>query len=231
MNILALIPARGGSKRVPGKNSKPLDGIPLIGWTIRAAQESGVCTSIEVSTDDGEIAEIAKRFGIDVPYLRPASLATDTASSVDVALHALDIYEQTHKLVDGLLLLQPTSPLRTAETIRQGVDLFGKHKGMHPVISVSPASCHPSWCFRITSSSMDPFLGWENRGKRSQDLDQAYMLNGALYLISPNRLRQERSFLTRDTIPLVMDNLEEAIDIDTLNDWNQADLALKNRYK
>jgi CMP-N,N'-diacetyllegionaminic acid synthase len=229
MNILALIPARGGSKRIPGKNIKLLCGLPMIAWSIRAAKESGACTEIRVSTDDRAIADVAIKFGAMVPNLRPQELSTDTAGSVEVAIHELDIYESTHGAVDGLLLLQPTSPLRTAETIKRGVQLFLEHKGMHPVTSVSPASSHPAWCFRITSTGLDPFLGWENIGKRSQDLEPAYMLNGAIYLITPSRLRQERSFLTRDTLPLVMENSDEAIDIDTPDDWKLAQSTLSNR--
>ena len=226
MKILALIPARGGSKRVPGKNIKNLGGLPLIAWTLRAAHDSGVCAAVVVSTDDEAIAAVAREHGADVPGLRPAELATDTAGSVDVALQALDGYEAEHGPVDGLLLLQPTSPFRSADTIRRGAALFAENHGRQPVVSVSPAENHPAWCFRTTPGGMEPFLGWDAINRRSQDLEPAWALNGALYLIAPTRLRQERSFLTPDTRPLVMDDPDEAIDIDTPEDWALAEARL-----
>lgn len=227
MKILALIPARGGSKRLPGKNIRPLGGRPLIGWTIHAAQESGCCTNIVVSTDDPDIAQCARDHGVSVPHLRPAELATDTASSLDMALHVLDDYERQHGPVEGLLLLQPTSPFRKATTISQGVNLFSKAGGNKPVVSVSPATNHPSWCFRSTGESMQPFLGWDAIGQRSQDLEPAWTINGALYIISPERLRSDQSFLTLDTLPLHMNDPIESIDIDTPFDWAMAETALK----
>lgn len=226
MRLLALIPARGGSKRVPGKNIKNLGGLPLIAWTLRAAHDSGVCGAVVVSTDDEAIAAVAREHGADVPGLRPAELASDTAGSVDVALHALDRYEAAHGPVDGLLLLQPTSPFRTADTIRRGAALFAKTHGRRSVVSVSPAPSHPAWCFRTTPDGMEPFLGWEAINHRSQDLEPAWALNGALYLISPARLREVRRFLTPDTLPLVMDDPREAIDIDTPEDWARAEARL-----
>ncbi len=226
MKILALIPARGGSKRLPGKNVKALGGLPLIAWSIRAARESGVCDEVMVSTDDPLIAELAVRHGAFVPGLRPAELASDTATSVDVALHALDVYEAQGKPVDGLLLLQPTSPFRTAESIRQAVALFAGGAGRRPVVSLSPAASHPAWCFRTTPEGLSPFLGWEAISKRSQDLEPAWTLNGAIYLVPPERLRAERSFLGAEALPLLMDDPREAIDIDTPADWALAEAAL-----
>ncbi|WP_374241120.1 cytidylyltransferase domain-containing protein [Zoogloea sp.] len=231
MKILTLIPARGGSKRLPGKNIKELGGLPLIAWTLHAARDSSVCAAIVVSTDDEAIAAVAREHGADVPGLRPAALATDTAGSVDVALHALDLYEAGHGPVDGLLLLQPTSPFRTADTIRRGVALFAENHGRQPVVGVSAAPSHPAWCFRTTSDGMEPFLGWDAIGRRSQDLEPAWALNGAFYLIAPARLRQERRFLTPDTRPLMMDDPREAIDIDSPEDWALAEASLSREIR
>lgn len=230
MKILALIPARGGSKRLPGKNIKLLGGIPLIAWTIRAAQDSGCCIDILVSTDDSAIAEVARQHGASIPWLRPAELASDTASSVDMAIHALDAYEMENGTIDGLLLLQPTSPFRSADTIREAVAMFTEGRARHPVVSVSPASTHPAWCFRATDKSMEPFLGWETIGQRSQDLEPAWMLNGAIYLISPIRLRAERTFFTRDVRPLLMDKPGETIDVDTPNDFKFCEAYLSDTH-
>lgn len=229
MKILALIPARGGSKRLPGKNIRPLGGRPLISWTIHAARESGVCSAVVVSTDDEVIADIAREQGAQVPGLRPAELASDTAGSVEVALHALEQYERAHGPVDGLLLLQPTSPFRTSDTIRAAVQKFTESAGRYPIVSVSPVTSHPAWCFRIVDRCIEPFLGWGSMNKRSQDLEPAYVLNGAIYLIAPARLNRERSFLTTDTQALMMLNSSEQIDIDTLGDWEMAENVVAKR--
>lgn len=229
MKILALIPARGGSKRLPGKNIKLLGDQPLIAWTIRAALDSGVCTDVLVSTDDPAIAKVALDYGASVPWIRPAELATDTASSVDVALHAIDRYENENGPIDGLLLLQATSPFRTFDSIRRAVMLYGEGAAQHPVVSVSPASVHPVWCFRRVGDGIEPFLGWENVECRSQDLEPAFMLNGSIYLICPSRLRKERTFLTTDTQPLVLTEEHESIDIDSALDWEKAEVALRTQ--
>lgn len=225
MRILALITARGGSKRVPGKNIRPLGGKPLIAWSVDVAKGIPEICDILVSTDDSAIAEVARAAGALVPWLRPAALATDTASSVDVCLHALDWYEAENGKVDGLLLLQPTSPFRSRATIIQGLELF--HQRQHRlVVSVSPAASHPMWCFKCEGEGMQPFI--ENKGAhlRSQDLPPAYVLNGVLYLISPEDLRERHSFHGDNMVPLVIDDPYESLDIDTEFDWLTAEAAL-----
>lgn len=124
MKLISLIPARQGSKRLPGKNGRILGGKPLIQWTIDLAIKARRFAAVIVSTDCHNLAEIARNSGALVPWLRPAELATDTATSVDVCRHALDWYEETYSAIDGLLLLQPTSPFRRLETIRHAIDLF-----------------------------------------------------------------------------------------------------------
>lgn len=231
MKILGLIPARGGSKRLPGKNIKSLGGTPLIGWTIRAAQESGVCSTIIVSTDDTEIAKISKEQGAEVPSLRPTNLATDTATSVEVALHALELFEAENGPVDALILLQPTSPFRTSETIRRGAALFMKNYGQRSVVAVSPAKSHPGWCLRIKNSEIDPYLGWAEMEKRSQDLDPAWILNGSFYMINPNQLKNEATFINQKTLALEISIESEALDIDTIEDWQMAVEILKHNHQ
>lgn len=227
MKILALIPARGGSKRLPGKNIKSLGGVPLIGWTIRTARASDCFSDVLVSTDDPAIAEVARQQGASVPWLRPAALATDTAASVDVVLHALDAWEAFHGVADAVMLLQPTSPFRSVESIRRAVSLFEDAGGAHPVVSVCPASSHPAWCFRLTSQGLDPFLGWgQVNASRSQDLEPAWMLNGAIYMITPARLKVDRTFIAADTQALVMEDAAESIDVDTAEDFARCEASL-----
>lgn len=226
MKILAVITARGGSKRLPGKNIRPLGGKPLIAWSIDAARASGCCLDVLVSTDDQAIADVAKAYGASVPWLRPAELATDTAGSVDVILHAVDWYEAHRSPLDGVLLLQPTSPFRSDAAIARAVDLFKSQQGRRPVVSVSPASTHPAWTFRVDCAGMSPFLGWDGLGKRSQDLEPAWVLNGSIYLIAPGQLRQDRSFLTATTLPFQMQQTQEALDIDTATDFEMCEWVL-----
>jgi CMP-N,N'-diacetyllegionaminic acid synthase len=225
LRVLALIPARGGSKRLPGKNIRLLDGRPLIVWSADVAKDiSGIC-DILVSTDDTAIAEVARNAGALVPWLRPADLATDTASSVDVALHALNWYEREKGTVDGLLLLQPTSPFRRRETIDRGIRLFFQYN-RRPVIGVSPADSHPMWCYRVVGEAMCPFIGGGEMHLRSQDLPPAYVINGAFYLIAPEDLRKLRSFISDDMLPIIIDEPEEGIDIDTEWDWKMAEAVV-----
>jgi CMP-N,N'-diacetyllegionaminic acid synthase len=148
MRILALITARGGSKRLPGKNICLLGGKPLIVWSINIAKDIPEVVDTLVSTDDKEVAEIAKNADALVPWLRPQELAADTASSVDVCLHALEWYVKEDGTVDGLMLLQPTSPFRNHKSVLQGIKIFSSHQH-RSVNGVSPAETHPMWCFKI----------------------------------------------------------------------------------
>ena len=136
MKILALVTARGGSVRLPGKNLRPLGGKPLINWSIEIAQDIPEICEILVSTDNESIADVSREAGALVPWLRPQELSTNEASSVDVALHALNWYEAEKGIVDGLLLLQPTSPFRTRNTVLNGIALYEK-MDMLPVVGVS----------------------------------------------------------------------------------------------
>lgn len=225
MKILALIPARGGSKRLPGKNIRVLGGKPLIVWSIDVAKGIPEIIDILVSTDDAEIADIASESGALVPWMRPGELATDTAASVAVALHALNWYESEKGLIDGLLLLQPTSPFRSRETVLNGIELFKSHE-QRTVIGVSKTKVHPAWCFKINDAGMVPFIDGVDLQSRSQDLEPAYVVNGAFYLISPDDLRNNHSFYNEHMLPLVLDKPKESIDIDTEWDWRLAETVI-----
>ena len=227
MRILAMITARGGSKRLPGKIIRPLGGKPLIVWSIDVAKGISEICDILVSTDDPDIAEVCKEACAYVPWLRPAELATDTASSVDTAIHALDWYEAEKGPVDGLLLLQPTSPFRTRATVQQGIELFGKH-GHQPVLGVSPTHSHPMWMLKMDGDYLVPFLQEHGFGTRSQDLPPAYVVNGSFYLITPTELRACRSFVGPKTVPLLIEALQEVVDIDTEWDFKMAEFIVAN---
>ena len=221
MKILALITARGGSKRVPGKNIRSLAGKPLVVWSIHAAKDIPEICEILVSTDDPQIAGVCTQHGALVPWLRPAELATDTATSVDVALHALDWYESEKGVVDGLLLLQPTSPFRTKETVAKGIELF-RANSLVPVVGVSLARSHPMWTFKQSGDQLEPYLEEHGFGKRSQELPDAFAANGCLYVISPQLLRLNKSFVGAEVQPVLVASMSESIDIDTEEDWEFA---------
>jgi N-acylneuraminate cytidylyltransferase len=152
-------------------------------------------------------------------------LATDTASSADVALHALEWYAGAHGEVDGLMLLQPTSPFRRRETVLTGIDLFREHQG-RPVVGVSPASSHPFWCYEIKEGVLRPLVDGADTELRSQDLPPAYVVNGVFYLVAPGDLRRAQSFQYPDMAPLIVEDPKESIDIDTEWDWRIAEAAL-----
>jgi CMP-N,N'-diacetyllegionaminic acid synthase len=174
-----------------------------------------------LSTDDDEVAALGKRAGCLVPWMRPSALATDVATSVDVAIHALDWYEGARGLVDGLLLLQPTSPFRRRESVMCGLALFAEDR-TRPVVGVSTAPVHPAHTYRMMGGVLAPFLE-SPADARTQDLGDAYALNGALYLIAPDMLRSRRSFFDSRMAPVIMDAPGEDVDIDTERDWRIAE--------
>ncbi|MEI6839531.1 MAG: acylneuraminate cytidylyltransferase family protein [Alcaligenaceae bacterium] len=216
-----MITARGGSKRLPGKNIRVLGGKPLIAWSIDVAKDIPEICDILVSTDDTAIASVCTEAGALVPWLRPPKLATDIASSVDVALHAIDWYETAKGAVDGILLLQPTSPFRSKKTVLRGIDLF-RENGRNPVLGISPTHAHPMWTLKMDGEFIVPFFQNNGLVTRSQDLPTAYVVNGSFYLISPAELRNNRSFIGLKTTPLIIQSSQEALDIDTEWDWKVA---------
>jgi len=222
MRILALIPARGGSKRLPGKNVRLLGGRPLIVWSIEAAKNIQDICDIVVSTDDPLIKAISLEAGVLAPWLRPAKLATDEATSVDVALHALDWYEAEFGMVDGLLLLQPTSPFRTKETVIKGIELFDK-SNRKSVVGVSQTHSHPMWTLKLENGCLVPFMAEHGFQTRSQDLPKAYVVNGSFYLTTPSNLRTYRSFIGVEAIPLFIESKRDSLDIDTDFDFKLAE--------
>ena len=227
MRILALITARAGSKRVPGKNIRVLGDKPLVVWSIDVVRDiSDICDTL-VSTDDQGIAALCKKAGAYVPWLRPPTLATDTAKSIDVALHALDWYESEKGPVDGVMLLQPTSPFRSRKTVQKGIELFSQSNAP-AVLGVSPVTAHPMWTFNIANNRLVPLMKEHKFDTRSQDLTPAYVVDGSLYLITPRALRDNHSFIVPNAVPIVSSSPQEALDIDTEWDFNLAEYMVKN---
>lgn len=226
MKVLALITARAGSKRLPGKNMLMLGDKPLINWSIDIVKGMPYICDILVSTDDLEISMASSKAGALVPWLRPPELANDTASSVDTVLHGVNWYEETFGLVDGVLLLQPTSPFRKRETILKGIDQFIAN-APSSVVGVSLASTHPFWCIGVEKDGYAiPYISGDGLGMRSQDLPKAYAINGAFYLVQPEILRSTKTLYGKKWIPLIFEGDKEGLDIDTALDWHIAQYFL-----
>ena len=217
MKTLYLIPARGGSKGIPHKNIRPLCGLPLIGYSINVARELADDSDICLSTDDPEIADIARRMGLDVPFLRPDSLATDKSGSYEVMLHALDFYRARGVDYDCLVLLQPTSPMRTAADVRRALDLYTPDIDM--VVTVKEAASNPYYnCFEQDADGFLQISKGDGSYTRRQDAPKAWEYNGAVYVINTASLRQMPlgRFRRRRMCPMPS---ERSIDLDTPLDW------------
>jgi N-acylneuraminate cytidylyltransferase len=216
---LAIIPARGGSKRIPKKNLVKLGDKPLIYHTIAAAKKSEYLNRVIVSTDDEEIAKVSEEFGAEV-VKRPPELATDESPMIDTVFHVIETLKKREGTKIGLIvLLQPSTPLRTNQDIDDAIQLF-KNNECESIISVSDSRESPFWSHIIENKYLIPLLGMDNYYKRSQDLPKTYMENGALYILTPDTLNKYRSFYTPATIPYKMP-FERSIDID-----DQLDLIL-----
>ena len=222
MSILAVIPARGGSKGIPRKNIKPLASKPLIGWTIEAAKQSSCLDRIIVSTEDEEIASVARNLGADVPFMRPTELAADDTPAIDPVLHAISHLPDC----DWVLLLQPTSPLRSAEDI-DGIWQFCQERGALSAVSVCEVEKHPYWMYQFNAAQrLEPFIKGRPDVTRRQDLLSAYALNGALYLAKTDWLLQRQDFIGPETLGYVMPP-ERSVDLDTPQDWRWVEFLIE----
>lgn len=213
--VLAIIPARGGSKGLPRKNVLPVSGKPLIAWTIEAAKRASCISRLVLSSDDQEIIETAKGYGCEVPFVRPAALATDTASTMDVVLHALSEVQGC----EFVMLLQPTSPLRSAQDIDAAFQLM-TDRGADTCVSVCPVDESPYWMYRCGDSKrLEPVLPANEFATRRQDLPPIFILNGAIYISRISSLMANKRFIGPDTVGYVMSR-ERSIDIDTAEDFS-----------
>lgn len=226
-NILAIIPARSSSERLPGKNVKELNKKPLIAWTIESALGSESIDKIIISTDDRKVIEIGSQYGIEIPFVRPKKLSSATASSFEVIDHAIQFYKSKDEHYSGIMLLQPTSPIRTSEDIDNAVKLLDENT--LSVISVCRSPHSPLWSNTLPDDlSMKNFMKSELKNTRSQDLPVYYQLNGAIYVSDTDYFLKNKGFFGERTKAYVMPE-ERSIDIDTLLDFKFAELLLKER--
>lgn len=224
---LYIIPARGGSKGIPRKNIRLLAGRPLIHYSIEVARQLADDRHIIMSTDDEEIAETARETGLPVPYMRPPHLATDTAGSREVVLDAMDAADRMGIEYERVVLLQPTSPLRTADDVRRCLELYRNDIDM--VVTVTEASCNPYYnCFETDAATGFLHISkGDGRYTRRQDVPQAWEYNGAVYVINPRSIREMPLGAFPRRIPSEMPR-SHSIDLDTMLDWEIAETIMRH---
>lgn len=225
--ILAIVPARGGSKGVKRKNIKELSGKPLIARTIEQAISSKYIDKVIVSTDDNEIANISKKFGAEVPFLRPKNLSTDKSKMVDVLLHALGAVIKDSVFYDLFMLLQPTSPLRTVEDIDKAIESIIT-RNAKAILGICEVDHHPMLTNTLpVNGCMEHFLIKDLQNSNRQELPLYYRINGAIYLTYCDYYIREKSFYSDQTYAHIMPP-ERSIDIDNEIDFKLAELLLGN---
>ncbi|MDF3917320.1 acylneuraminate cytidylyltransferase family protein [Salinicola salarius] len=225
---LAIIPARQGSKRLLGKNMLPLVGKPLIQWSIEAAQKSRAVDEVLVTSDDPSVLALARQLGVDHVLERPRALASDTAKTSDVILHALEYRTRLDDSLGAICLLQATSPLRTAKDIDAAYDFYETRNALS-VISVCELEHPLAWCSTLDKNLfMKGFVDKICHDKRSQDHEKSYRLNGAVYIASASFFMERGSFLTNETLAYVMPK-SRSIDIDDEFDFRLTEAILKDR--
>ena len=234
--VLAIIPAREGSKRIPNKNIVDLNGFPLISYTILAALSSGVFDKVVVSTDSLRIADISRKFGAEIPVMRPKSLARDESSSYDVVEHIIKYLSKAEGFSpDMVALLQPTSPLRSAEHIIESVASFKREfNEVDSMVGVTEVTQHPEWMYTLENNTNNLIKIHKSEGKhlRTQDLSGKYYINGAIYITKNDVFFSTKSLFGGRVSGYIMDE-RSSIDIDTEHDFMIAEILMskKNKHK
>lgn len=229
MRALVIIPARGGSKGIPRKNIKSFDGKPLIYYTIDCARAICPDEDICVSTDDSEIISVVEQYGLKAPFVRPAELATDTAGTYEVLLHALDFYEKKGKHYDVVVLLQNTSPFRNPEQVKEALALYREDVDM--VVSVKECAANPYYC--VFEENQEGFLHickGDGNIFRRQDAPKVYEYNGAIYIMNAEVLKTTHMHKMQKRVKYVMDELS-SFDLDSMWDWKMAEMIKKEGVK
>jgi CMP-N-acetylneuraminic acid synthetase len=232
MRTLGIIPARGGSKGVPGKNIKLLNGKPLLQYTSEIALESQYLTDVILSSDDNEINTVARSLGIQVPFLRPQELAQDQTPTIDVIIHALQWFENQAIFFDAVCLLQVTSPFRTVEFLDKAIEKFIA-SGCDSLVSVQkvPHEYNPHWTFEVNlEGNLKIATGEEKIISRRQELPEAFHRDGSIYIMKTEVLLQQHSLYGKTT-SFIESSPELYINIDTLADWEKAEQMIKNNQK
>lgn len=230
MKILGIIPARGGSKGVPGKNIKTLGGKPLIQYSIESAHSSKLLSSVILSSEDYDIIETAKKLKLSVPFIRPAELSKDSAKSIDVVKHAIEFFENQGEFYDAICLIQATYPFRNINFIDEAIRKFidGEVDTLISVLS-TPDEHNPHWSFvHDDKGNLKIATGEKQIISRRQELPKSFYRDGSIYLTKTKFIKQSTFF--GDSIGYIESNAEFYVNIDTISDWNKAE-ALVEKYK
>jgi CMP-N,N'-diacetyllegionaminic acid synthase len=228
LSVIAIIPARGGSKGLPGKNIRPLLGKPLIGWSIEQAFASKYIDEVVVSSDCPEIIEISRKFGANVPFKRPAKLASDNSTTIDVLIHCLDWFEEKNKSFDILVLLEPTSPIREVSDIDNSLRiLISKEQGS--VVSVCKTEGqNPAFCFKKNDDSkINPYLEIQPTNLRRQEIEPVYFLDGTIYSSFTSSLRNQKSFYHNCTFGFEVPKWK-SLEIDDIVDFSMVESVMRH---
>lgn len=225
--IVAVIPARGGSKGVPGKNIKLLNEKPLIAYSIEAAKGSRYIDRLIVSTDDSEIKSIAVKYGAEVPFLRPKELSEDTTPTLPVLQHVVNYLEKEGDTVDVVITLQPTSPFRRSNHIDEALEKLLQSPN-ESVVSLSEVDYHPYWMKKVSNDTIYSYIESEKEYLRRQDLPKVYKMNGAIFITPRNVLMEERLIVSKNAKPYLM-CFEDSIDIDTIWDFKLAQILMREK--
>lgn len=202
--ILAVIPARGGSKGLPGKNIKMLTGKPLVAWSIEQALASSYIDMVVVSTESPKIASIARRYGAQVPFLRPRELATDKAKSIDVVLHAIDFFESKGNIFDIVVMLEPTSPLRETKDVDRAIEVLISNRTAESIVGIAKVEAvHPAFLVKLEKGFLRSYLK-AFKVLRRQELDDLYFYEGSLYISYSSSLKHRKRFYHNKTLGYIM---------------------------
>ncbi|KAB2928668.1 MAG: acylneuraminate cytidylyltransferase family protein [Dechloromonas sp.] len=230
-SVLALVPARSGSKGLPGKNTRQFCGKPLIGWSIAAGRASRYVDAVWVSTDSDDIAEAAQACGGDVPFTRPPELASDTASSSDVVIHAIRYAETQGTPFDIIVLLEPTSPLREPSDIDGALEKLFATEGARSIVGVCAVEAmHPAFLFRNGDGLLEPYLGVQPTGVRRQTLEPLVFIEGSVYASYVEDFLREKSFYHARTTGWQVPRYK-AVEIDELSDFVAAEALLRAKHE
>lgn len=228
--FIGIIPAKSNSKRLPNKNIKMLHGKHLIGWSIDAAKNSKYIDEVIVSTDENSIIDIAKKYGANIPFKRPKELTKDCAKKFDVSKHAVEFYRDNFKIeFDYVVLLQPTSPLRTSEDIDLSIEKMFENKS-DGIISVCEAD-HILWTSTLPDDmNMSEFLSGRVKDTRSQDIEKYYRLNGAIFICDRKKMLEQETFFLDKNIYAYEMGKSKSIDIDTQYDFELAEFLISKMF-
>lgn len=229
MKILGIIPARGGSKGVPGKNIKKLGGKPLLQYTSDIALKCRSLTKVILSSDDDEIISVAKKLGIEVPFKRPSNLASDSAPTLPLIKHALEFYKEQGIVFDAVCLLQVTSPFRTLVSLEEAIEKFIQ-KNTDSLVSVRevPHEFNPHWTFKMDENEhLKISTGEGSIITRRQDLPTSYHRDGSIY-ITKSEVILDKNSLYGNSICSILSPQQNYVNIDSIEDWKQAELMVKN---